>query len=52
MKLRSVLWIMSEGAWDDSESEDDVQENIDQAVEDATKLDFATLEEIEEAFRR
>lgn len=43
---------MSETAWDDAKSEEEVQENIDQAVEDVTNLEFATLEELEEAFRR
>lgn len=44
--------MMSETAWDDTKSEEEVQENIDQAVEDAVKFDFATLEEVKDAFRR
>lgn len=43
---------MSETAWNDSKSEAEVQENIDRAVEDVKDLDFATLEEVEEAFHR
>lgn len=41
---------MSETAWDDSKSEKEVQENIDQAVEDVKNLEFATLDEIKESF--
>lgn len=41
---------MSETAWDGSKSEEEVQENIDQAVEDVKSLDFATLDEVKEAF--
>lgn len=43
---------MSETAWDDTKSEAKVQENVDQAVEEATDLEFATLEELEDVFRR
>lgn len=43
---------MSNTAWDGSESDEEVQENIDQAVDDVTELDFATLEELKEAFRQ
>lgn len=43
---------MGEPARDDAASVDEVQENIDQAVEDVTNLEFATLEALEEAFRR
>ncbi len=43
---------MSETAWDDTKSEEEVQENIDQAVEDAKNFDFATLDELKEAFRQ
>ncbi len=41
---------MSETAWDASEEE--VQENIDQAVEDAKNFNFATLDELKEAFNQ
>jgi len=43
---------MSEAAWDDTKSEEEVQENIDQAVEDVTDLEFATLDEVAGAFRQ
>lgn len=43
---------MSETAWDDTKTEEEVQENIDQAVEDVKDLDFATLDEVKEAFQR
>ncbi|WP_277556194.1 hypothetical protein [Halobaculum limi] len=43
---------MSKGAWRDGKSEEDVQENIDQAVDDAMEFEFATLDEIKEAFRQ
>lgn len=43
---------MSETAWDDTKSEEEVQENIDQAVEDIKDLDFATLDDVKDAFRR
>lgn len=46
------LQVMSEPAWDDIKSEEEVQENIDQAVEDAKNFDFATLDELKEAFRQ
>jgi len=46
------LQAMSEPAWDDIESDEEVQENIDQAVEDAKNFDFATLDELKEAFRQ
>lgn len=36
-------------AWEEK-TEEEVQENIDQAVEDAIDLDFASLEEVKEAF--
>ena len=42
---------MDETAWDGSKSEQEVQENINQALEDAKSLDFATLDELKEAFR-
>ena len=41
---------MSKTAWDASEEE--VQENIDQAVEDAKNFNFATLDELKEAFNQ
>lgn len=43
---------MSETAWNGSKSEEEVQENIDQAVEDVKDLNFATLEEVKEAFHQ
>lgn len=43
---------MSDLAWDDTKSEAEVQENIDEAVDDAVDLDFATLEAVKEAFRQ
>ena len=43
--------IMSDTNCDDSKSEQKIQENIDQALEDAKSLDFATLDEVKEAFR-
>lgn len=43
---------MDETAWEGSKSEQEVQENIDKAVEDAKSLDFATLDEVEKAFKR
>jgi hypothetical protein len=43
---------MSEIAWDDTNSEEEVQENIDQAVEDVKNFDFATLDELKEALRQ
>lgn len=43
---------MSETARDDTKPEEEVQENIDQAVEDAKNFDFATLDELKEAFRQ
>jgi len=43
---------MSETAWDDSKSEQEVQENIDQAVEDVKEFNFATLDEVKEAFQQ
>ena len=43
---------MSDTNCDDSKSEQKVQENIDKAVEDAKSLDFATLDEVKEAFRQ
>jgi hypothetical protein len=46
------LQAMSEPAWDDIKSDEEVQENIDQAVEDAKNFDFATLDELKEAFRQ
>lgn len=46
------LQAMSETAWDDIKSDEEVQENIDQAVEDAKNFDFATLDELKEAFRQ
>lgn len=52
MKTAPFVPTMSDLAWDDTKSEEEVQENIDQAVEDATDLDFATLEEVKEAFRQ
>lgn len=42
---------MSETAWDDKKSEEEVQKNIDQAVDDVTKFDFAKLEEVKKAFQ-
>jgi len=42
---------MSDTNCDDSKSEQKIQENIDQALEDAKSLDFATLDEVKEAFR-
>lgn len=42
---------MSDAASEDGKSEEEVQENIDRAVEDVKDLDFATLEDVEEAFR-
>jgi len=54
----SIMWhdrlypIMSETAWDDTKTEEEVQENIDQAVEDVKDLDFATLDEVKEAFQQ
>lgn len=36
-------------AWDEK-TEEEVQENIDQAVEDAIDLDFASFEEVKQAF--
>jgi len=36
-------------AWE-NKTADDVQENIDQAVEDAIEFDFATFEEVTKAF--
>jgi hypothetical protein len=49
---RTPSQVMSETAWDDTKSEEEVQENIDQAVEDAKNFDFATLDELKEAFRQ
>jgi hypothetical protein len=43
---------MDETAWDGSKSEQDVQENIDRAVEDVKCLHFATLDEVKKAFRQ
>ena len=42
---------MDETAWEGSKSEQEVQENIDKAVEDAKSLDFAAFDEVKEAFR-
>ena len=36
-------------AWENN-TEDEVQENIDQALNDAIDFDFATLEEVTKAF--
>ena len=44
--------MMSDTNFDDSKSEQKVQENIDKAVEDMKSLDFATLDEVKEAFRQ
>jgi hypothetical protein len=44
--------MMSDTNFDDSKSEQKVQENIDKAVEDAKCLHFATLDEVKEAFRQ
>ena len=41
---------MSETAWDASGEK--VQENIDQAVENAKNFNFATLDELKEAFNQ
>ena len=43
--------IMSDTNCDDSKLEQNIQENIDKAVEDIKSLDFATLDEVKEAFR-
>lgn len=43
---------MSDAMGSDTKSEEEVQENIDKAVEDVRNLDFATLEEVIDAFRR
>jgi len=43
---------MSETAGDDSKLEQEVQENIDQAVEDVNKFNFSTLEEVKKAFQQ
>lgn len=43
---------MSETANDTGEADEGVRERIDRAVEDVKALDFATLEEVKEAFRR
>ncbi|ERG94145.1 MAG: hypothetical protein J07HQW2_00579 [Haloquadratum walsbyi J07HQW2] len=42
---------MSDTAWDSSKSEQEIQENINQALEAAKSLDFATLDEVKEAFK-
>jgi len=44
--------MMSDTNFDDSKSEQKIQENIDQAVEDVKSLDFATLDEVEKAFKQ
>jgi len=36
-------------AWE-NKTEEEVQENIDQAVEDAVNFDFATFDEVKKAF--
>ncbi|MDG5821954.1 hypothetical protein [Natronococcus sp. A-GB7] len=41
----------SASAWKDK-TKKEVQENIDQAVEDAINFDFASFDEVEEAFNK
>jgi len=43
---------MSGTASNSDETDEGVRETIDRAVDDVKALDFATLEEVKEAFRR
>ena len=36
----------------ENKTEDEVQKNIDQAVEDALNFDFATFDEVKKAFEK
>lgn len=48
--LRFIYVDMSgTSAWE-NKTEEEVQENIDQAVEDAVNFDFATFDEVKKAF--
>lgn len=42
---------MTDAASVDGKSEEEVQENVDRAVEGVKYLDFARFEEVKEAFR-
>ena len=49
---RSVCWVMSSTPGWENKTEDEVQKNIDQAVEDALNFDFATFDEVKKAFEK
>lgn len=43
---------MGDTAWDITKTEEEVQENIDQAVENVVDFDFTTLNEVKGAFQQ